>query len=340
MLKITIDGGMRSRGVNRLFALFLLLATSQAQAHVKWFVDAPESRSLPAPDLGTITVAFIFFLAGLLLAKLVDSVARQYALTPNRLLSESTRPLRLVYYLIAVYFLGAAFSSTFLAPHIHVSEPLVYFGVAVQLLIYTLLLLDRGRTVCAALVALLFITAGIADPVFVLEYPLLLALAWIILYADERPNRTGLLVVRSLLGVSLITLAFTEKLKDPTMALALLEQHNFNFMAQLGFNYSDRLFVYSAGVVELLLGFVLLVGWVTRLAIAALFVFMVSTNAYFVLVGAYRMALVEAIGHLPIFACGILLLFYHPTAAVARAQVPLNLRGGRATESTALGRLR
>lgn len=285
------------------------------------------------PSVNLMLIGLVLLLVGVFVAKLVDRLACRYSLTPCRLLSESHRPLRLVYYLIAVYFLGAAISGSFLVPHIRVSDELVHVGVAVQLLIYTFLLLGRGRVGCALLISLLFVVAGLHDPLFWLEYPLLLALAWIVLYADEKPTETGLLLVRCLLGLSLIALAFTEKLIDPTRAMALLEHHDFNFMSQLGLAYSDRLFVYSAGAVELLLGLVLLLGWVTRLTVSALFAVMVATNVYFFVVGEYQMAMVELVGHLPIFACGILLLFYHPTRAV-------NPQDVTATASAVPGRLR
>lgn len=316
----------------------LVLFSSAAHAHVKWFTPTEETERLSAPNGETLVLAGSLLIVGVLLAKVVDRVACHFSLTPQRLFSRSTRPLRLVYYLIAVYFLGAAMSNVFLTPHIQVSPPLLYAGVAAQLLIYTFLLLDRCRFICAALIVLLFCVAGASDPSFILEYPLLLALAWIILNAREKPSVQTLWLIRILLGVSLVTLAFTEKLNNPAMALALLEHHNFNFMALLGFNYSDSLFVYSAGVVELLLGLVLLTGWVTRLAVATLFSFMLATNGYFLAVGEYQMALVELVGHLPIFACGILLLFYHPTVALGR--VGVSPRGGRATMPAEPGRLR
>lgn len=324
----------------------LVMATlwaSPVAAHVKWFSEPAPESTRGAPEPATLIVVGVLLAAGLFLAKVVDAIAHQYSLTPRRLYSRSTRPLRLVYYLIAVYFLGAAITNTFLAPHIHMPEPVLYAGVAAQLVIYSGLLLDRGRGLCAALIVLLFVAASVSDPLFVLEYPLLLALAWIVLFADERPSPLGLLLVRLLLGFSLVSLAFTEKLNDPMRALSLLEQYDFNFMAQAGLNYSDRLFVYSAGLVELLIGLVLLAGWVPRLTVAVLFMFMVATNSYFFSIGEHQMGWVELVGHLPIFACGILLLFYQPVyqpAPEVRKAASINLRAGKATTPTTPGRLR
>jgi len=333
MQTITIRRGFFSVFRAQAWAALALLMPLCAQAHVKWFSEPTEPQAVTLPSMNLMVTGLVLLLSGVFVAKLVDGVACRYSLTPCRLLSESHRPLRLVYYLIAVYFLGAAITGSFLAPHIRVSDTLVHLGTGVQLLIYTFLLLGRGRVGCALLIGAMFVVAGLHDPLFWLEYPLLLGIAWIVLYADEKPTQVGLVLVRCLLGLSLIALAFTEKLIDPTRAMVLLEHHNFNFMSQLGLAYSDRLFVYSAGAIELLLGLVLLLGWVTRLAVSALFAVMVATNVYFFAVGEYQMAMVEMVGHLPIFACGILLLFYHPTRAVNPQAVPV-------TGSAIPGRLR
>lgn len=317
----TITKSAGRSGAAALTAGILGIVPAVSVAHVKWFSEPVAESNAPSLDAGALVLFGVMVLLGALLAKSVDAVARTFSLTPRCLCSRTNGPLRLVYYLIAGYFLGAALSGTFLVPHIQVGEPLLTLGVAAQLIIYSALLLDRGRVLCASLIVLLFVLAGLQDPLFVVEYPLLLAIAWIIVFADEQPTPLGLFLVRCLLGASLITLAFTEKLHDPTRAMMLLEHYSFNFMSGLGFHYDDRLFVYSAGVVELLIGVVFLTGWVTRLTVLVLFAFMVATNSYFFWVGEHRMALVELVGHLPIFACGILLLFYQPAAEPKRESV-------------------
>jgi uncharacterized membrane protein YphA (DoxX/SURF4 family) len=304
-----------------------------SHAHVKWFSE-PVAEPAPAlPDSTTVVVLCVLVAVGTLLAKAVDLLSRAYSLTPRCLCSRSTGPLRLVYYLIAGYFLGAALTGTFLVPHLHVAEPLLTLGVAAQLVVYSALLLERGRALCASLIVMLFVIAGLHDPLFVMEYPVLLGLAWVVLFADKTPTPLGIFLVRCLLGASLISLAFTEKLHNPARAIALLDHYSLNFMSELGLAYSDRLFVYSAGVVELLIGVVFLSGWVTRLTIGVLFAFMVATNSYFFWIGEYRMAMIELVGHLPIFACGILLLFYHPVSEKTGASVSHPGAPARASEA-------
>jgi|GEM_PF-3325465 len=309
-----------------------------SHAHVKWFSEPVAESASALPDSTTVAVLCALVAVGTLLAKAVDLVSRAYSLTPRCLRSRSTGPLRLVYYLIAGYFLGAALTGTFLVPHLEVAEPLLTLGVAAQLVIYSALLLERGRALCASLIVMLFVIAGLHDPLFVMEYPVLLGLAWVVLFADKTPTLLGIFLVRCLLGASLISLAFTEKLHDPARAIALLDHYPLNFMSELGLAYSDRLFVYSAGVVELLIGVVFLSGWVTRLTVSVLFTFMLATNSYFFWIGEYRMAMIELVGHLPIFACGILLLFYHPVNEKTGAVV--SGPGAPAAASEAPGRLR
>lgn len=336
MATITITRGRRVTGT-AVCGGFLGTLPVHSQAHVKWFSEPVADKAPALPESVTLVLLGASVLAGALLAKGVDRLVREYSLTPRCLCSRSTRPLRLVYYLIAGYFLGAALSGTFLVPHIVVAEPLLTLGVAAQLVIYSALLLERGRVLCASLIVVLFVLAGLHDPLFVMEYPVLLGLAWVVLFADERPTPLGIFLVRCLLGASLISLAFTEKLHDPTRAMLLLDHYSLNFMSVLGFEYSDRLFVYSAGVVELLIGVVFLTGWVTRLTIGVLFVFMLATNSYFFWIGEHRMAMIELVGHLPIFACGILLLFYHPVVGTMRSSI--NHPDARVTASEAPGRL-
>ncbi|WP_111642254.1 DoxX family membrane protein [Marinimicrobium alkaliphilum] len=287
-----------------------LLIALPAQAHVKWFTEPTTDVTPLALDTYVLVGSLIALSAALTTARWLDGATRHHALTPLW----SDQPFHGVYGLIALYFLGAALTHTFLAPHVAVCSHWTYAGIAAQLFIYSALLLNRARLCAGLLLVALFVVASWQDPIFALEYPLLLGVAWVIAFAKHRPTPVDVAIVRVLLGVSLVTLAFTEKLADPTRALILLETYNFNFMQLLGFNYSHGLFVYSAGLVELQLGLLLVLGWVPRLAVAALAAFMVATNSFFFALGEYYLGWVELIGHLPIFAACLLVLCYHPVA--------------------------
>ena len=59
-------------------------------------------------------------------------------------------------------------------------------------------------------------------------------------------------------GISLATLAFTEKLWNLPLGLAFLERYPVNFMPSLGIPMDDRTFLLAAGTVELLAGLLLI----------------------------------------------------------------------------------
>lgn len=69
------------------------------------------------------------------------------------------------------------------------------------------------------------------------------------------------------LGISLVTVAFTEKLANPALAQSFLQQHPLNFTSFLGIPMPDELFVQCAGAVELLVGLFILFGLFPRLII-------------------------------------------------------------------------
>ena len=80
-------------------------------------------------------------------------------------------------------------------------------------------------------------------------------------------------------------------------------------MPVLGFDwYSDQLFVLSAGMMELVIGVIILIGVITRLTTFVLAAFMFASNVTFLVTGRSDEALSEMIGHMPIIATAIILL--------------------------------
>jgi len=103
-------------------------------------------------------------------------------------------------------------------------------------------------------------------------------------------------------GATLVILGLSEKILAPEYGIYFLSQHEWNFMHQFGFNYSDYLFTLSAGSIEILLGLIFILGVVTRLN--ALIAIIIFTIPLFVL------GPIELAGHLPHFAAMFLLLFF------------------------------
>lgn len=90
-------------------------------------------------------------------------------------------------------------------------------------------------------------------------------------------------IVRIGTGVSLITLACTEKLLYPELGMQFLALHPWNFMLPYFPWFTDQLFVLSTGFAEMLFGIVFVFGYITRIntvVIALFFAASVSTMLY------------------------------------------------------------
>jgi uncharacterized membrane protein YphA (DoxX/SURF4 family) len=121
---------------------------------------------------------------------------------------------------------------------------------------------------------------------------------------------TALLALRVLVGLSLVVLAFTEKLARPDLAQAFLTHFPaFNVLRSLGFSVSDVTFVRVAGAVELLFGLLIVSGAMPQLAVILAGI---PFNATLFFLGTS-----ELIGHLPIYGAMLALLVYgsDPTTA-------------------------
>jgi len=118
-------------------------------------------------------------------------------------------------------------------------------------------------------------------------------------YAPSFLVRHTLDALRWGIGGSMIILAFTEKLLNPTLAEAFLRQKiNFNFGQAFGM--SDQVFIACAGASELTLGFLLISGAMPRLVI-------LMTLAPFSLTLPY-LGFVELVEHIPFYAVLLILL--------------------------------
>ncbi|MEX1039986.1 MAG: hypothetical protein WDZ51_05120 [Pirellulaceae bacterium] len=107
------------------------------------------------------------------------------------------------------------------------------------------------------------------------------------------------------LGVSLITVAFTEKLANLPLAIGFLEKFPLNFTPALGIPMSDDIFVLCAGSVELLVGLFILFGLFPRTIIVIAWLPFNITLTIF--------DWVELVGHLPFYGALAVLLIWTPS---------------------------
>lgn len=162
-----------------------------------------------------------------------------------------------------------------------------------------------------------------AGPVALLENAALLGIAIFLVivppsstsaYGAVSPTREslalGLLAVRIGAAVSLISLAFSEKLTNPAMARAVIEEHpQLDVFSLVGISVPTDTFIAIAGAIELLFGLLVLSGAAPQVAVL---VAAVPFNASLLLFGA-----TELIGHLPVYGIFLTLLVYGSSAATA-----------------------
>lgn len=126
-----------------------------------------------------------------------------------------------------------------------------------------------------------------------------------------KPERLAgaLFALRMLTGLSLVVLAFTEKLARPDLAFAFLDRYPaFNVLRGLGL--SDPAFVRMAGAVELLFGLLLISGAAPQVCVVLAGI---PFNATLFFLGGS-----ELIGHLPLYGAMLALLVYGSDPQFAR----------------------
>jgi hypothetical protein len=167
------------------------------------------------------------------------------------------------------------------------------------------------RAAAAALAALWMAGALLFGPILLLEHAVLLGTAIALVILGRGPFAVDALlsprlarpVTRQLAlavpalrigaGLSLTTLALSEKIWNVPLALRFLEQYPLNFAPAVGVPLSDTAFVYAAGTVELTAGLLLLTNTYVRLGILVLWVPFNLTLALF--------GWQELVGHLPVY---------------------------------------
>jgi uncharacterized membrane protein YphA (DoxX/SURF4 family) len=118
--------------------------------------------------------------------------------------------------------------------------------------------------------------------------------------------RRAMTALRVSIGLGFAFVAFSEKLANPALAIAFLDQHNLNFTPALGVPLSDQAFIWCAGTAELVIGLFLAFGIFPRVIIIAAWGIINLTLTIF--------SWVELVGHLPIYGIMAVLLVWAPSA--------------------------
>lgn len=285
-------------------------------SHVKWFIEnAPEV----APYEFGEPIVWIWMAAGLALVSLAF-VLEQFVPNPPKKFTRWAKKYRPIWIYVfqvtlALSLLFAAWNKVVLVPHYAAEN---WSFSIVQSLIALLLLSNKKVDLAALLLFVSYLFAGMQyGALEVLDYVNILGMVSFLglLHSPMKKlkpyRKWALPSLRVLTGIALIVLAFSEKLAAPEKAVALLETYNMNFMEFFGM--SARTFILSAGSMEAIFGLIMISGWITRINVISLAVFLLASNVYFLVQGHGSEALIELMGHLPIIGTAILLIIYGHT---------------------------
>jgi hypothetical protein len=268
-------------------------------AHAKWFVDPQLGVPDPWGELTRVAALAslgVTLVVAVTLIRILRSPAVAGHVRVERLRVFRGCVPRLLACALGLSWLGLAATGRVWLPSIDAAD--VPAG-RLMLLVEAALgaWLAVGIALVPASFAVLAVTAVVAlvvDPVAVLEnghVPASAAALLVMARSSRRPGRAAM-VLRTGIGVGLITVAITEKLAAPGITEAVVQAHGeLNVLRAAG--VGDGAFTLIAGCVELLLGALLLSGAAVEALAPATVVPFVATLPLF--------GVTELIGHLPIY---------------------------------------
>lgn len=303
--------------------VFVLIFTPiyYASAHVKWFVDSAEVSSLQHGNVPfyyltskEVLLWSIISVVVVVLFGYLDSWLKAPVKLLNFAQKHEAKLIRISQIILGLFLVIVTFAwNIVLVPELEISSKFLVFLATIQVLVGLGYIFNKFTKVFSVtLFGLYLATAFLTSPIALLENLILASLAVFFFIKSsssafsESLNKYSVEIVRIGTGVSLIILAFTEKLMYPELSLAFLEVHNWNFMKLLGLSwYSNELFVLSAGFAELIFGVLFILGYITRVttALIALF-FATSVVTMLIQFGAWE------VEDLVVYSAAIILLFF------------------------------
>ncbi|MEK7588846.1 MAG: hypothetical protein AAB438_03440 [Patescibacteria group bacterium] len=300
---------------------FYLLSFSSASAHVKWFVDADEiieksHNTTPFYYMNSkevwIWMAIVF--VAVVIFGFLDSVIK----TPKKLLKfgmEHEKSInRISQIVLGLFLITVSFVwKIIIVPDLEINNNISLFLAGIQALVGLMYVLNFFPRIASLLLVGFCVGVGIwSGPIAFAENLILLSLALYFFIKNSpedskifRLNKHAVEFVRTGTGVSLIVLAFTEKLAYPELSLAFLEVHKWNFMQGLFPWYTDNLFVLSVGFAEVIFGILFVMGYLTRITTVLIAIFFaLSVTTMFIQFGAWE------VEDLVVYSAAIILLFY------------------------------
>lgn len=311
-----------------------LLGSAPARAHEKWFT---ESHRFPVTWEQAFSVKTLLVLgvvaAGLAAAYALDALIHRVRgpRVPANLLPNADALERIFGWVplvlgihAAVPLLASGLQLQLFATNLQL--PRNIFGALMALAEITVALsfIYGAFTRIFALVLIALIPLGFFffSPAYVLEHLGFAGIAAFLFITGRGPFSVDALIgtpsaplvrylpfavpaLRVCTGAAIVVLGFTEKVWNEQLAESFLSYQNFNFFPALGFTgFTNEYFIVLAGIVEVLVGAVLISGKLTRLVIMVAWVPFNLTLPF--------LGWVELVGHLSIYGTMVVLLVWGP----------------------------
>jgi len=297
----------------------IIFSSASAFAHVRWFIETDNPNLADYPIYSFTDPAVLIWIAiGIFLigaSNFLDGKLPTIPIVKSKIRHNILENLRI---LTGMSFLLTAYGGAVIAPHMEAYGGFGTTLVFLQALIGILLISNNFIHQAALMMLILFIGVMVQFGfIFALEYSNVIGIALFFLFnhlptkeLQERYKPYSVDVLRIFTGIALVTLGITEKLSGAALGQAFLTKYPWNFMNTLGFDFfTDQFFVLSAGMMEVIMGTILILGTTTRLNILVISIFMLASNTVFLLVNQSENALMELVGHMPIIASAIIFLF-------------------------------
>lgn len=191
---------------------------------------------------------------------------------------------------LGIALIGAGTSGALISPIVSIGGALASFQILVGFL-----LLSGFFTGLATLLAVFFYFVALFSDFYILGNLDFLGIAFaLLLLGDSRPGiddifgipffpslvewkRYSIVFVRMGIGIAMTFLAIYEKFLNPHMSALVVEKFNMTSAIPV----SPEMWVFSAGVIELVVGLLLIIGWRLRLTSAIAFIVLTASFFFF-----------------------------------------------------------
>lgn len=300
--------------LNYLFLLLVSFIPVFASAHVKWFVDSgevlPNESFFYSLTSREVAIWSVISIAVVLAFAVLDKYIRKPKSLENFGLRNEKVINRIAQAVLGLFLVSISFLwNIIIVPEFHVVDAFTIGLQYVQILIGLMYIFNVYPKIASySLLALCFVVFFKFGFVSFLENAILISLALYFLVVNLKRNFMtdhAVEIVRIGTGVSLVTLAFTEKLLYPELSMSFLDVHSWNFMQAFFPWFTNNLFVLSTGFAEMIFGILFIMGYMTRTTTILIAVFFAcSVTAMFMQFGAWE------VEDLVVYSAAILFIFF------------------------------